>query len=88
MFHTSAKPSVGIYPKSAAAALSHVPAKQTPLLYYHILFYLKQSSQIVRGRRGDVPPCEDECVCIGDGNDDDRFWPWTGFHMPPQIFSE
>lgn len=47
---------------SAAAALRNIPAK--PLLCDHILFYLKQASQIVRRRMGDLPPCGDECVCV------------------------
>lgn len=70
MFHTYAKESEGIYPASAAAALRNIPAK--PLLRDHILFYLKQDSQIVPRRRGDMPPCGDECVCVcvGDGNNE------------------
>lgn len=38
---------------------------------------------------GDMAPCGDECGSrIGNGNNDDGFWPQTGIHMPLQILSE
>lgn len=43
----------------------------------------------IPGSSSDMAPCGDECgSCMGDGNDDDGFWPRTGIHTLPQIFSE